>query len=201
MLPSPDRRFVILAEGQFGGDSSKTARGVIRYASTPTVAVLDSTHAGKTVGDIIGSIASGGHVDIPIVASLDEALRLPDPPTTLILGIAPAGGKLPASWRATILEALNVGLDVASGLHIFLGDDPQFEAAAAASGARNLRLPAAAGTDGGGHGPRSPARQEGDPHRRHGLRRRQDGRLGRGSPGQRAKPDCRAPWCPRARPA
>jgi uncharacterized NAD-dependent epimerase/dehydratase family protein len=36
---------------------------------------------------------------------------------TLVIGIAPSGGQLPDSWRRTITEALNVGLDVAAGLH------------------------------------------------------------------------------------
>jgi uncharacterized NAD-dependent epimerase/dehydratase family protein len=136
MLPRPDRRFVILAEGAFGGDSSKTARGVIKYSSIPTVAVIDSTKEGRTVGDVIGSNAAGGHTDIPMVASLTEALALPEPPTTLLLGTAPAGGKLPPAWRTQIRQALEGGMDVVSGLHTFVGDDPEFTAAAAASGAR-----------------------------------------------------------------
>lgn len=136
MIEDPRRRFAILAEGAFGGDSSKTARGVIKYSSTPTVAVIDSTQAGRTVGDVIGATASGGHVDIPIVASLDAALTLPDPPTTVLLGTAPAGGKLSPAWRDTISQALTNGLDVVNGLHVFLGDDPAFAAAAAQGGAR-----------------------------------------------------------------
>src|SRR6185503_6482340 len=54
----------------------------------------------------------------------------PDPPNTLLIGIAPTGGKLPDSWRRTILAAIEAGLDVHSGLHTFLGDDPEFAAAA-----------------------------------------------------------------------
>jgi uncharacterized NAD-dependent epimerase/dehydratase family protein len=135
MISRPDRRFVILSEGAFGGDSSKTARGVIRYSSSPTVAVLDSTKAGRTVGDVIGSIAAGGHADIPVFATLGEAMALREKPTTLILGLAPAGGQLPPEWRATVLEALTNGLDVVNGLHIFLADDPEFAAAANTSGA------------------------------------------------------------------
>ena len=143
MTPGPDRRFIILSEGAFGGDSSKTARGVIKYASSPTVAVLDSTKAGRTVGDVIGSIAAGGHVDVPILATLGEALALPLRPTTLVLGLAPVGGVLPAPWRATILQALTNGLDVVNGLHIFLADDPEFVAAANGSDATiyDLRRP------------------------------------------------------------
>ena len=135
MIPSPDRRFVILAEGMFGGDASKTARGVIKYSSSPTNAVIDSTKAGRTVGDVIGSVASGGHVDIPIVATLDEALAITPPATTLVIGVAPAGGKLSPAWRSTVVGALEKGLDVVNGLHMFLSDDPEFIAAAERGGA------------------------------------------------------------------
>ena len=126
------RRLVILAEGHFGPHDGKTAMGVIRYGSDPVVAVLDSSNAGRRVSDLMGREP---RFDIPIVATLDDALRLPgDPPTALLIGIAPTGGKLPDSWRATILDAMEAGLDILSGLHTFLGDDPQFAAAAHLSG-------------------------------------------------------------------
>lgn len=124
------RRLVILTEGEFGPHHAKTAMGVIRYATDRTVAVLDSTIAGRNVGEWLP-----GH-DVPIVATLAEALALPEPPDTLLIGIAPTGGRLPDAWRAAILEAIAAGLEVQSGLHTFLGDDPEFSAAAAARGVR-----------------------------------------------------------------
>ncbi len=124
------RRLVILTEGQFGAHHAKTAMGVIRYATDRTVAILDSTIAGRNVSEWLP-----GH-DIPAVATLGEALAMPDPPDTLLIGIAPTGGRLPEDWRARILEALDAGLEVHSGLHTFLGDDPEFSAAAAAKGVR-----------------------------------------------------------------
>jgi uncharacterized NAD-dependent epimerase/dehydratase family protein len=135
-------RFVILAEGAFGDVSSKTARGVIRYSSTPTVAVIDSTRAGRTVGDVIGR-AAGTQGAVPIVASLEEALALPEPPTALLLGTAPVGGTLSGAWRAPIVGALEAGLDIVNGLHVFLADDPELAAAARASGAtiHDMRRP------------------------------------------------------------
>src|SRR5688572_11346614 len=36
---------------------------------------------------------------------------------TMVIGIAPAGGRLPESWYPTIIDALKAGLDVAAGLH------------------------------------------------------------------------------------
>ncbi len=131
MRPSPERRLVILTEGQFQVHNAKTALGVMRYGSDTVVALLDSTIAGRRASDIVGP---DPRFDVPAVATLEEALDLL--PTALLIGIAPTGGKLPSDWRPVILEALQAGLDVLSGLHTFIGDDPEFAAAAAASGAR-----------------------------------------------------------------
>jgi uncharacterized NAD-dependent epimerase/dehydratase family protein len=125
--PAP-RRLVILAEGNFGFHHGKTAVGVIRYGPDDVRAVIDSTQAGGNVSSILPGR------DIPIVATLDEALARDPRPDTLLIGIAPTGGKLPDSWRVTILAAIHAGLDVHSGLHTFLGDDPEFAAAARAAG-------------------------------------------------------------------
>jgi len=122
------RRLVILTEGNFGPHHGKTAMGVIRYGTDPIAAILDSSIAGRNVREWLPE------KDIPAVGTLDEALALPEPPDTLLIGIAPTGGKLPDSWRRTILAAIDAGLDVHSGLHTFLGDDPQFSAAAHAKG-------------------------------------------------------------------
>ena len=129
----------ILAEGGFSEHDAKTATGVLRYGSTPVVAVIDSTRAGTRVRDHI----PGLDLDVPVVESIDQALALGA--TILLIGIAPAGGKLPDAWRAAILRAIEAGLDVESGLHDFLGDDPELAAAAARAGVeiRDLRRPPA----------------------------------------------------------
>ena len=155
MPPYEPRRLVILTEGQFGAHHAKTAYGVIRYGRDDVVAVLDSTQAGRNVDEFLP-----GH-DIPIVASLDEALALASPPDALLIGIAPTGGKLPAAWRATILEAIAAGLDVLSGLHTFLGDDPEFAAAAAARGTAIVDCPATARPHGDRRRPPPCAREAG----------------------------------------
>ncbi len=53
---------------------------------------------------------------------------------TLIVGVVNAGGVLPPHWIASIVEAMEAGLDVASGLHIRLGDVPEIGVAAARLG-------------------------------------------------------------------
>ena len=125
--PRDLQRLVILAEGEFGEVGSKTALGVIRYGADAVAAVIDSSRAGRSVREWLGE-----PFDIPVVATLAEAL--PSRPTALLLGTAPAGGKLPAAWRAIVLEAIGAGLHIRSGLHTFIGDDPEFAAAARAAG-------------------------------------------------------------------
>lgn len=44
---------------------------------------------------------------------------------TLVVGIAPPGGQLPAHWHATLIEALLAGLDLAAGLHQRLAHIPE----------------------------------------------------------------------------
>ncbi|GGE43046.1 hypothetical protein GCM10007276_20370 [Agaricicola taiwanensis] len=53
---------------------------------------------------------------------------------TMIIGVVNAGGVLPDSWIGAIVEALNAGLDVASGLHMRLKEVPAIAEAAEANG-------------------------------------------------------------------
>ena len=122
------RRLAILAEGEFGYHHAKTAMGVLRYGRDPVVAVIDSARAGRNVAEW------GPGRDVPIVASLADALAMPERPTALLIGIAPTGGRLPDAWRAVLLDAIGRGLEIHSGLHTFLGDDPELAAAAERAG-------------------------------------------------------------------
>src|SRR5215213_9715868 len=135
---SRDQRFLILADGLFGPDSSKTANACIRYTPRRVVGVIDATRAGRTAGDVIGF---GG--DLPVVATLDEGLALG--PNALLIGIAPSGGKLPTEWVTLIGRAIEHGLEIWSGLHTFIADVPELAALAAKHGVaiHDLRRPPA----------------------------------------------------------
>lgn len=119
-----DLRFLVLAEGQFGPLTSKTANSCIRYTPERVVGVIDSRRAGRTSQQVLGF---GG--EIPVVGTVEEGLRLH--PTALLIGVAPQGGKLPDEWRAMVLASIDAGLDVWSGLHTFIGEDAEFAARAA----------------------------------------------------------------------
>jgi uncharacterized NAD-dependent epimerase/dehydratase family protein len=53
---------------------------------------------------------------------------------TLIIGVANAGGVLPDHWTTVIVEAIEAGYDVASGLHTRLRTKPEIAKAASAHG-------------------------------------------------------------------
>jgi uncharacterized NAD-dependent epimerase/dehydratase family protein len=157
MPSSAERRLVILAEGNFGFHHGKTAMGVIRFGTDKVLAVIDSTQAGRNVREWLGD---SGRYDIPIVASLSDALGFLPRANGLLIGIAPTGGRLPDSWRQVIHAAIRAGLDIHSGLHTFLGDDPEFVDAARTFGVRLIDYR------------RAPERMETAVGRRHGPGKR-----------------------------
>ncbi|SVE57374.1 uncharacterized protein METZ01_LOCUS510228, partial [marine metagenome] len=105
---------------------AKTAAGMLRYAGNDVVAVLDSGEAGKTAQALLNA---GG--DTPVVTSVKDAGEA----NTLMIGVAPTVGKLPSPMRRHVLEAIQHGWTIESGLHDFLCDDEEFAAAARDSGA------------------------------------------------------------------
>jgi uncharacterized NAD-dependent epimerase/dehydratase family protein len=129
---SGERRLLILAEG-FSADAhhGKTSRGVLRYRPEQVVAILDSTRAGET------------QEGFPIVASVEEGLA--HGPTTALVGVATTGGRFPPAWRELLKDCIAAGLDIESGLHEFISDDPELGLLAARHGVelRDLRKPPA----------------------------------------------------------
>lgn len=129
MRPRGERKIVAMADGAFDLLEAKTAVGVIRYGRDRVVAVVDHTASGKTAAEVVG-VGDG----IPVVADVAAALGCAADANTLLLGTAPRGGVLPESWRSQIITAMGAGLDVMSGLHYFLADDPQLGPAARSAG-------------------------------------------------------------------
>jgi uncharacterized NAD-dependent epimerase/dehydratase family protein len=124
------RRVLILGEG-FSHDPhyGKTLRGIVRYGPDPVVAILDSARAGSR------------HEGIPIVGSVEDALA--HEPTVAIVGVATQGGRFPPAWRELLTSCIENGLDVESGLHEFMSEDPELSALAVRRGVtlRDLRKP------------------------------------------------------------
>ena len=122
MVEASARRYAVLAEERFKDRNAKTAHGLIAYGreDAEVVAVIDSTLAGRCVLEVMPNLRR----DAPIVGTLREALEYS--PTSILVGIAPAGGQLPGAWIAVLREAAEAGLEIVSGLHqrlapMFLG--------------------------------------------------------------------------------
>ncbi len=115
------KRFLLFAPGYLGALSSKTANGLIKFRTSEIVAVYDPSHAGQDVEQVLGY--GGG---IPILGEFQACLDMAV--DTLVVGIAPIGGRLQEDWLPLLQRALEADLEIWSGLHDFLGDRSEFSA-------------------------------------------------------------------------
>ena len=62
---------------------------------------------------------------------------------TLVIGVANRGGVISAAWKEILIEALEMGFDLASGLHNLLRNEPDLVAAAEKNGCtlHDVRIP------------------------------------------------------------
>ena len=62
---------------------------------------------------------------------------------TLVIGVANRGGVISAAWKSVLIEAIEMGYDIASGLHNLLRDEADLVAAAQANGTElhDVRIP------------------------------------------------------------
>lgn len=75
-----------------------------------------------------GCKADCGIPDLTIAEAAAKGVK------TMIVGVANAGGVLPDHWVTAIVDALNAGMSVATGLHKRLGNIPAIAEAAAKNG-------------------------------------------------------------------
>lgn len=122
---------VIITDGYTDPNNAKTAICLLRYRPEEVTAVLDRPSAGKTAWEVFGV---GGR--IPCIGALTDVPEA----DTLLIGIAPPGGKVPPHWRPILLEAIARRMTVISGLHEFLSDDAEFRRAAAEHGSQLVDL-------------------------------------------------------------
>lgn len=130
-LPAPA---IVLAEGAFGEPAGKTANGVVMHSELFEVrAVVDSERADRSARDVLGR---DDVTDVPVVASMADALEAAPDAEALVIGVAPAGGALPEEWVEDIQDAMRAGCDVVSGLHVFLSEREEWVELAASAGVR-----------------------------------------------------------------
>ena len=113
---------IVLSGGMLSEINAKTTHGLLRGSERfEILAVIDTNHAGKDAGEVM----DGRTCNIPVYATIDEALQkvsvLPD---FCIVGVATIGGVLPPSILDEIREALMHGISIVNGLHDFLSERP-----------------------------------------------------------------------------
>jgi uncharacterized NAD-dependent epimerase/dehydratase family protein len=123
---SLDGNAIVYCEGFFGTTNGKTAHGLVRRTRRyDVVALVDSRHAGKEAGAVL----DGRDYGIPIYPDLDSAVaesrKAGKPASYFVNGITPDGGAVSPETRAAAKRALELGLNVDSGAHDFLSDDPE----------------------------------------------------------------------------
>lgn len=121
------RQIALLTEGFSTPFYAKTAMSLLKYRPAEMLAIIDKECVGKTAQELF---KLGGQV--PVVASLDSIPSC----DAIYLGIATPGGKLPETWRPLIKQAIERQVDVVSGLHDFLVDDPEYLALSKISGSQ-----------------------------------------------------------------
>ncbi|UCF06141.1 MAG: DUF1611 domain-containing protein [bacterium] len=144
MTDAIDGNAIVYCEGAFNTPNGKTAHGLIRFTRRYRVlAVVDSRFDGRDAGEVLDGRRNG----ITIYTGIDEAAKglskTGTPAAYLVVGLAPDGGRFGFAALEDMKHALEIGLNIDSGLHDFLTDDPEMTALAEAHGVaiRDVRKP------------------------------------------------------------
>jgi uncharacterized NAD-dependent epimerase/dehydratase family protein len=144
MTAFPEGNAIVYCEGAFNTPNGKTAHGLVRRTRRYKVlSVVDSRYAGRDAGEVLDGSAKG----IPVLADIQEAehssRRNTRPATHLVVGLAPDGGRLSAEARGGVIKAIQLGLNVDSGLHDYVSEDKDIAALAAQKkvAIRDIRKP------------------------------------------------------------
>lgn len=132
---------VVYCEGNFGQIDGKTANGLVRHSQAYRVlSVIDSRLEGRDSGQVLDNVSNGVPIVVDLEAAVTREVHIPD---TLIYGMAPSTGKLSPIDREIVLDAIALGMNIVSGLHEYLGDDPEISNAADTANAtiRDIRKP------------------------------------------------------------
>jgi len=126
VLPVADGNAVVYCEGAFSSTYGKTAHGLVRFTRRYRVlSVIDSTLPTQDAGGYLDGKANGVNILPTLDAALEDARARGHQISYFVIGLAPDGGVLGAGVREAVRDALSRGLSVDSGLHEFIGDDPE----------------------------------------------------------------------------
>ncbi|WP_210464552.1 DUF1611 domain-containing protein [Rufibacter roseolus] len=131
-----DGNAIILTDGLLRQYPAKTAHGLIRGTERfRIIGVIDVECAGQDAGEVV----DGQNRNIPVYADLADFLKnSPEKAQYCLVGIAPKGGKLPASMKETIAQAIREKMHIVSGLHEYISDMPELTSLAQEHGVQLL---------------------------------------------------------------
>ena len=115
-------------------DSAKTAHGLIR--GTERFNIIGLVDGEANAGKDAGFLLDGKHMDIPVFATMDDAIESLEKVDYLIIGVATVGGRLPKNMLALIYDAIKKGISVVNGLHEYLNDKADLVDIATSTGAQ-----------------------------------------------------------------
>jgi len=129
---------VVLTNGSLAHPDAKTAHGLIRGSERfEIIGVIDPNSAGQDAGEVLDGIHRNIPVYSDITAYLTEKGKKPD---YAIIGVALGGGLLDEQWLTLTLDVIEQGISIVNGMHMLLGDNPVFQAAAKKSNARIIDI-------------------------------------------------------------
>ena len=94
--------------------AAKTANGIAQWRREDCVGQIR----------LHGCVADAGIPDVTLAEAVEQGAL------TLVIGVSNPGGKFSSEWQTIMMEALDLGLDIASGLHERVSQMPQIARAA-----------------------------------------------------------------------
>jgi len=129
---------VVLTNGSLAHEDAKTAHGLIRGSDRFEITgVIDQNSAGQDAGEVLDGISRNIPVYSDMAAYLTDRGKKPD---YAIIGVALSGGRLDEQWLILALDLIRQGISIVNGMHMLLGDNPIFQAAATKNNARIIDI-------------------------------------------------------------
>ena len=140
----PEGNAIIYSEGAFGTPNGKTAHGLVRRTKRYQIlSVIDSSNAYKDSGEVLDGKPNSICIYPNLMEAIAAARKIGQKPTHFVIGLAPDGGRLGHEHRKAVLDAIAACLNIDSGLHDYLSEDPEISVLAKKNGIilRDVRRP------------------------------------------------------------
>lgn len=119
---------IVYCEGAFNTPNGKTANGLVRFTKRyHLLSVIDSRYHGLDAGFVLDGENKGIKIYENLNSAYNESKKMDLLPECLVIGLAPDGGRLSKHDRKAVLQAIELGMDIHSGLHDYLSEDKELK--------------------------------------------------------------------------